>query len=141
MVHPFVAAAIGGVLIGISAVMLMALSGRIAGISGIIGGLLPPKPATDRSWRLAFLLGLVAAPEILRVTTGDNHIGPPTVGIATLILAGLLVGAGTALGGGCTSGHGICGISRLSPRSIVAVATFMVTAIVTLFVIRHVLGA
>ncbi|HXJ00084.1 MAG TPA: YeeE/YedE family protein [Micropepsaceae bacterium] len=138
--HPYIAAAIGGVLIGISAVMLMALSGRIAGISGIIGGLLPPKPVTDRSWRFAFILGLVAAPEILRALTGDNHIGPPTVGTASLILAGLLVGAGTTLGGGCTSGHGICGISRISPRSIAAVATFMVTAVVTLFLVRHVLG-
>jgi uncharacterized membrane protein YedE/YeeE len=139
--HPYIAAAIGGVLIGMSAVMLMAFSGRIAGISGIIGGLLPPRPAADRSWRLAFLLGLVAAPEVLRALTGDNHIGRPTVGTATLILAGLLVGAGTALGGGCTSGHGICGISRLSPRSLVAVAIFMATAVITLFLVRHVVGA
>ena len=138
--HPYVAAAIGGVLIGLSAVLLMALSGRIAGISGIVGGLLPPKPASDRSWRLAFILGLVAAPAILRTATGDNHIGAPTVGTTTLILAGLLVGIGTALGSGCTSGHGICGMSRLSPRSIAAVAVFMATAIVTLFLVRHVFG-
>jgi hypothetical protein len=140
IVHPYIAAAIGGVLIGVSAVILMTLSGRIAGISGIVGGLLPPKPATDRSWRLAFILGLVAAPVILRWLSGDDHIGPPTASTVTLILAGLLVGAGTALGGGCTSGHGICGISRLSPRSLVAVATFMGTAIVTLFLVRHVGG-
>ena len=136
----YIFAAIGGVLIGLSAVLLMALSGRVAGISGIVGGLLPPKAADDRSWRLAFILGLVAAPAILRGLTGDNHIGAPTVGTATLILAGLLVGIGTALGNGCTSGHGICGISRLSPRSLVAVAIFMAAAIVTLFVVRHVFG-
>jgi uncharacterized membrane protein YedE/YeeE len=138
--HPYLAAAIGGVLIGLSAVLLMALSGRIAGISGIVGGLLPPKPATDRVWRLAFILGLVAAPAILRSVTGDDHIGPLTAGTATLILAGLLVGAGTTLGGGCTSGHGICGISRLSPRSITAVAVFMTVAVVTVFLVRHVFG-
>ena len=139
--HPFLLAAIGGVLIGISAVLLMALTGRIAGISGIISGLLPPAPASDRSWRLAFILGLVAAPASLRVITGDALIGPPTVGVPMLIAAGLLVGIGTTLGSGCTSGHGICGISRLSLRSIVAVLTFMAAAIVTVFVTHHVLGA
>ena len=139
--HPFLLAAIGGVLIGISAVLLMALTGRIAGISGIIGGLLPPAAASERSWRLAFILGLVAAPASLRVITGDSFIGPPTVGVPILITAGLLVGIGTTLGSGCTSGHGICGISRLSLRSIVAVLTFMAAAIVTVFVTHHVLGA
>jgi hypothetical protein len=138
--HPYIAAALGGVLIGLSAVMLMTLSGRIAGISGIVGGLLPPKPAADRSWRIAFVLGLVAAPVILGLVSGDEHIGAPTVGTPTLIVAGLLVGAGTAYGGGCTSGHGICGISRLSPRSVAAVGIFMATAIVTLFLVRHVGG-
>jgi uncharacterized membrane protein YedE/YeeE len=137
--HPYVLAAIGGVLIGASAVLLMALTGRIAGISGIVGGLLPPRPADDRSWRLALVAGLVAAPVLLRAATGDDHIGAPTVGLPMLVGAGLLVGIGTALGGGCTSGHGICGISRLSPRSFVAVATFMTAAIVTVFVVRHVL--
>jgi hypothetical protein len=138
--HPYIAAALGGVLIGLSAVMLMTLSGRIAGISGIVGGLLPPKPAADRTWRIAFVLGLVAAPVILGLVSGDEHIGAPTVGTPTLIVAGLLVGAGTAYGGGCTSGHGICGISRLSPRSVAAVGIFMATAIVTLFLVRHVGG-
>jgi uncharacterized membrane protein YedE/YeeE len=137
---PFLLAAIGGVLIGISAVLLMALTGRIAGISGIVGGLLPPALASDRSWRLAFILGLVAAPEALRAITGDPHVGPPTVGMPMLVVAGLLVGIGTTLGGGCTSGHGICGISRLSPRSVVAVLVFMVAAIITVFVTRHVVG-
>src|SRR6185312_11248887 len=117
--QPYVSAAVGGALIGLAAVLLMAFSGRIAGISGIIGGLLPPKPAEDRTWRLAFLLGLVLAPVILRVLTGSDGIGTPTVGLPVLIGAGLLVGAGTALGSGCTSGHGICGLARFSPRSAV----------------------
>ena len=139
--HPFLLAAIGGVLIGLSAVLLMTLSGRIAGISGIVGGLLPPTPAPDRSWRLAFILGLLGAPALLRAITGDPHIGPPTAGIPVLVAAGLLVGIGTALGGGCTSGHGICGISRLSPRSIVAVLVFIATGMMTVFVTRHLIGA
>src|SRR5215510_3911412 len=106
--HPYVAAAIGGVLIGISAVLLMTLSGRIAGISGIVGGLLPPKPAPDRPWRLAFIAGLIAAPTLLRALTGDSHIGAPVVGTGTLIVAGLLVCVFTTLGGGCTSRPFIC---------------------------------
>jgi uncharacterized membrane protein YedE/YeeE len=137
--HPFLAATTGGLLIGLSAVLLMALSGRIAGISGIVGGLLPPRPAADWPWRFAFLAGLVLAPSILRAIAGFDGIGPPTTGLAVLIPAGFLVGAGTALGSGCTSGHGICGMARLSPRSAVAVAGFMATALATVFVMRHVL--
>ena len=137
--HAYILALIGGVLIGLSAVMLMGLSGRIAGISGIIGGLLPPKPADDRTWRLAFVLGLIAAPLILGVLTGDRHIGPPTVGTGVLVAAGLLVGVGTALGGGCTSGHGICGIARISPRSLVATVIFVAVAMLTVFITHHLL--
>jgi uncharacterized protein len=137
--HPYVLALIGGGLIGASAVMLMAFSGRIAGVSGIVSGLLPPKPADDRTWRIAFILGLVLAPTVLVLATGDSPIGAPTVGPVLLVAAGLLVGVGTALGSGCTSGHGICGMSRLSPRSSVATAVFTATAIVTVFIVRHVL--
>jgi len=137
--HPYLLALIGGALIGLSAVLLMAFSGRIAGISGIVGGLLPPKPADDLAWRVAFIVGLLLAPVILALFTGDDRIGAPTVGPALLIAAGFLVGAGSALGNGCTSGHGICGLSRLSPRSAAAVATFMATAMITVFVVRHVL--
>jgi uncharacterized membrane protein YedE/YeeE len=137
--HPYLLALIGGALIGLSAVLLMAFSGRIAGISGIVGGLLPPKPADDLAWRVAFTVGLLLAPVILALFTGDDRIGVPTVGPALLIAAGFLVGAGSALGNGCTSGHGICGLSRLSPRSAAAVATFMATAMITVFVVRHVL--
>jgi uncharacterized protein len=137
--HPYVLALIGGGLIGLSAVMLMAFAGRIAGISGIVAGLLPPQLAKDRTWRIAFILGMLLAPTLLALLTGDNRIGAPTVGPAALIAAGLLVGVGTALGNGCTSGHGICGISRLSMRSLAATATFVATAMVTVFIVRHVL--
>jgi uncharacterized membrane protein YedE/YeeE len=137
--HPYVLALIGGALIGASAVMLMALTGRIAGVSGIVGGLLPPKPAEDRTWRIAFILGLLLAPTLLAILTGDNRIGAPTAGPVMLIAAGLLVGVGTALGGGCTSGHGICGVSRLSPRSLAATLTFVAAAMATVFIVRHVL--
>jgi uncharacterized membrane protein YedE/YeeE len=135
--HPYIMAAIGGVLIGLSAVLLMAFSGRIAGVSGIVGGLMPPKPASDRSWRLSFVLGLVLAPLILRATTGASGIGAPAADYPFLLAAGVLVGVGTAVGGGCTSGHGICGMARLSPRSAVAVTVFIAAAIVTVFVTRH----
>lgn len=137
--HPYVLALIGGALIGLSAVMLMAFSGRIAGVSGIVGGLLPPQPAADRTWRIAFILGLLLAPTLLVILSGDSRIGVPTAGPLVLIAAGLLVGVGTTLGSGCTSGHGICGISRLSPRSVAATATFVATAMVTVFIVRHVL--
>lgn len=137
--HPYLIALIGGGLIGVSAVLLMALTGRIAGISGIVAGLLPPKPAEDRTWRIAFILGLLLAPTLLTILTGDNRIGVPAAGPLVLVAAGLLVGVGTAIGNGCTSGHGICGISRLSMRSVAATATFVAAAMITVFIVRHVL--
>ena len=137
--HPWLLALIGGALIGLSAVMLMALLGRIAGVSGIVAGLLPPVAARDRAWRIAFIVGLVCGPLAVLAFAGASPIGPPVVSLPILIVAGLLVGAGTALGGGCTSGHGICGLSRLSPRSLAAVAVFMAAGIATVFVARHVL--
>jgi len=137
--HPYLIALIGGGLIGVSAVLLMALTGRIAGISGIVAGLLPPKPAEDRTWRIAFILGLLLAPTLLTILTGDNRIGVPAPGPLVLVAAGLLVGVGTAIGNGCTSGHGICGISRLSMRSVAATATFVAAAMITVFIVRHVL--
>ena len=129
----------GGALIGASAVALMLMLGRVAGISGILGGLLPPDPAADRGWRLAFLVGLVGGPVLLAALTGSSGIGTPAVAMPDLVVAGLLVGAGTTLGSGCTSGHGVCGLSRLSTRSLAATGTFMATAIVTVFLVRHVL--
>ena len=125
----------GGVLIGLAAAMFVLFNGRIAGISGIIGGLFRPK-AGDLAWRVAFLAGILAAPWLFQV------VGPlPAVeveaGSGMLILAGLLVGVGTRYGAGCTSGHGVCGLSRLSPRSLVATVSFMLAGFVTVFVIRH----
>ncbi len=128
----------GGVLIGIAAAMLLLVNGRIAGISGIAGGLLRPVLG-DRAWRLAFLTGLVLAPLLYRLFLPLPEIRINT-GIGTLIVAGLAVGIGTRYGAGCTSGHGICGISRLSPRSIVATLAFMSMGFVTVFVVRHVIG-
>jgi uncharacterized membrane protein YedE/YeeE len=130
----------GGMLIGLSAVLLMAFHGRIAGMTGILTGLLPPT-ASDWTWRLAFLAGAVAAPMLITSFSGDAVGFENPVPTPWLIVSGLIVGAGAYFGSGCTSGHGVCGIARLSPRSLVATATFMATAIATVFVIRHVLGA
>ncbi len=136
--HPWILSTLGGVLIGLSAVMLMGTLGRIAGISGIASGLLTG--ARDRGWRVAFVAGLVAAPFLLQWLRGDAGIGAPQVGWPLMAMAGLLVGFGTRLGGGCTSGHGVCGMARLSPRSLLATVVFMVFGVVTVFVTRHVLG-
>lgn len=129
----------GGVIIGISAAMFVLLNGRIAGISGVLGGLLKPVRG-DISWRAAFILGLVGAPLLYALFT---ELPRPRIdaGYAGLIVAGLLVGVGTRLGSGCTSGHGVCGVSRLSPRSLVATATFMAAGFTTVYVVRHLIGA
>lgn len=144
---------IGGVLIGLSATWLMATLGRIAGISGIIGNLVTARPRGDSAWRLTFVLGLVSGPVLLMLLGGLGNvagegvagpagavIGEPAGGVGLMLVAGLLVGVGTGLGSGCTSGHGVCGLSRLSVRSMVATATFLVAAILTVFVVRHVIG-
>lgn len=136
--HTWLLAIVGGVLIGLSAVWLMAALGRIAGISGIASGLLA-RPS-DWRWRLAFVVGLLIAAPIVWLATGDNGIGAPQVGWPAMALAGLLVGFGTRLGSGCTSGHGVCGVARVSPRSLVATATFMLVSMAAVAVVRHVLG-
>lgn len=134
-----VPAAIGGALIGLAAVLLMLSTGRVAGISGIFSGLLNLR-GEDKDWRIAFLAGLVLTP-ILAGLIGYGMAQPALPSNWTVIVvAGLLVGFGTRLGGGCTSGHGICGMAQLSPRSIAATVVFMVMAIVTVAVTRHVLG-
>ncbi len=135
----FVLPILGGLLIGSAAVILLALNGRIAGISGIIGGLLPPAQAPDKAWRLAFLLGLIAGPLVAGLLAGQSLIAPPVASMASLLGGGLLVGVGTALGGGCTSGHGVCGMVRLSPRSIAATGIFMIAGFLTVFLVQHVL--
>ena len=129
---------IGGILAGTASALFILNNGRIAGISGILGGLLNPRK-DDIIWRIAFLLGLIAAP-----TVTFMFMPAPEVTIeaetATLIIAGILVGVGTRYGSGCTSGHGICGLSRLSPRSLIATLTFMAAGIAVVFVMRHILN-
>ena len=128
---------IGGALIGLAAVLLLALNGRIAGVSGILGGLITSNSRGERFWHLAFIFGLIAGAGLYVLARGGL---PPELqaGGLTLLLAGLLVGVGTRLGSGCTSGHGVCGLARRSPRSLVATMIFMVTAALTVFLTRHV---
>lgn len=133
-----ISAVLGGLLIGLAAAGLLLFNGRIAGISGILGGLLD-LPRGDVSWRSAFIAGLIAGGLLLLWFYPQALALPPDYSLATYAIAGLLVGYGTRLGSGCTSGHGVCGIARLSPRSLAAVASFMASAIVTVFVIRHVI--
>ena len=129
---------IGGMMIGLSAVFLMALHGRVAGMTGILTGIIPPA-APDWPWRTAFLAGAIVAPVIYLAAGGAIPFEVP-VSTAALVIGGLLVGIGVHFGNGCPSGHGICGLARLSPRSLAAVLTFMLTAFVTVFVVRHVIG-
>lgn len=131
---PF-AALTGGLIIGVAATMFALLNGRIAGISGIVGGLLR-RTRGEMVWRIAFVAGLIAAPWFFRVIAPLPEVRI-NAGTGTLLLAGFLVGIGTRYGAGCTSGHGICGLSRLSPRSAVAVCSFMVAGIATVFLFRH----
>ena len=133
---------LGGMLIGLSAVVLMASLGRIAGMTGILAGIIPPRDAKtpdNIAWRLVFLAGAVFAPVILRLagfTPPFSVPASPTI----LVVGGLLVGIGVNFGGGCPSGHGICGLARFSPRSLVAVITFMIATAITVYVVRHVAG-
>ena len=127
------ASAAGGILIGIAAAMLVLLNGRVAGISGIVSGLLMPR-RRETGWRLAFLVGLLAAPLVMAFYPIAPRID---AGFNVLVAAGLVVGIGTSYGSGCTSGHGVCGLSRLSPRSLVATLTFMGAGILTVLLVRH----
>ena len=129
---------IGGMMIGLSAVFLMALHGRVAGMTGILTGIIPPA-ASDWPWRAAFLAGAIVAPVIYLAAGGVIPFDVP-VSTAALVFGGLLVGIGAHFGNGCPSGHGICGLARLSPRSLAAVLTFVLTAFATVFVVRHVIG-
>jgi uncharacterized membrane protein YedE/YeeE len=133
------ASLLGGVLIGLASIALALFNGRIAGISGILGGLLPPFPG-DRAWRVAFLLGLIVAPWAFGLVhpMPDIQVAAST---PVLVIAGLLVGLGTRYAGGCTSGHGVCGLSRLSLRSMVATLSFMGAGFATVYMVRHLLAA
>ncbi len=130
----------GGLLIGLAAVLLMLFHGRIFGATGILSGVIAPANSEDFKWRASLLLGMITAPAVFFLVTG----APVVVEVATsptlLVFGGILVGIGVTYGGGCTSGHGVCGMARLSPRSLVATVTFMATAVATVWVLRHVIG-
>jgi uncharacterized membrane protein YedE/YeeE len=130
----------GGILLGLASALFILVNGRILGISGILGGLLSAKPG-DANWRLAFLLGMLVAPVTLGLVAPPELLGPVRIeaGYLVVVAAGLLVGYGTRLGSGCTSGHGVCGLSRLSPRSLVATLSFMAAGFAIVYVARHLL--
>ncbi len=132
------AALAGGILLGLASAVFILVNGRILGISGIVGGLLRPKTG-DEGWRISFVLGMLAAPLLYMLVAGPV---PATIdaGWGTVVLAGLLVGVGTRYGSGCTSGHGVCGLSRLSPRSLAATLSFMGAGFAMVFLVRHVLA-
>jgi len=128
----------GGALLGVASALFILVNGRVLGISGILGGLLRPR-AGDSGWRIALILGLLVAPAVWALFAAPV-VPRIEAGPAVLVVAGLLVGWGTRYGSGCTSGHGVCGLSRMSPRSLVATLAFMGTGFITVFVLRHLLG-
>lgn len=130
----------GGALIGVAAVLLMAVHGRIAGMTGILTGLIPPF-ASDWAWRAAFIAGAIIAPALIILTTGTAAVPfQSPVPMPWIVIGGLIVGAGVFFGAGCTSGHGVCGLARLSPRSIAATLIFMTSTAITVYVVRHIFG-
>ena len=130
----------GGGLIGLASVLLMAVMGRIMGATGILAGVLAPAGWSDWSWRFAVVLGMITGPLVVLAVTGQMPAVEVPVSMPMLIVGGFIVGLGVTFGSGCTSGHGVCGMARLSPRSIAATVTFMITTGITVFVIRHVFG-
>jgi len=130
----------GGIILGVASAIFILVNGRILGISGILGGLLPPK-AGDTSWRVFFILGMLAAPTVFHAVVPGQYITAPRIDASgwMVIAAGLLVGIGTRYASGCTSGHGVCGLSRLSPRSLVATLSFMGAGFVMVYLLRHIL--
>jgi uncharacterized membrane protein YedE/YeeE len=130
----------GGVLIGLASVLLMLVAGRIMGATGILAGVFAPASTHDLSWRVALLLGMVTGPAVYWLATGGMPEITVPVSLPMLLIGGFIVGVGVTYGSGCTSGHGVCGMARLSPRSIAATLTFMATTAVTVFVVRHVIG-
>ena len=136
--NPFIAAALGGILIGLSAFLMMWLIGRIAGVSGIAAGIMSSAGKDNRGWRIAFVGGLILAGFLLKPFASTTAL--PSISPLMLLGAGLLVGFGSVLGSGCTSGHGVCGLGRRSARSLVATLTFMGAAFITVFLLRHVVS-
>ena len=137
---PF-ASLFGGVLIGLAAVMLLFLRGRIMGATGILAGALRPASRYDWTWRMLLLVGMVVGPWVYFAAAGDLPAIQVPVSTAALVVGGFIVGVGVTLGSGCTSGHGVCGMARLSPRSFAATGVFMLTTGLTVYVVRHVIGA
>lgn len=131
----------GGVLIGLSAVLLMFFQGRIMGATGILSGLITGGVPGDKSWRAAMVVGMIAGPLVVLALTGQMPAVDVPISLPMIVIGGFIVGIGVTFGSGCTSGHGVCGLARLSPRSFVATLTFMAVAILTVYVIRHVIGA
>ncbi|MGB1357261.1 MAG: YeeE/YedE family protein [Candidatus Puniceispirillaceae bacterium] len=131
------ASLVGGVMIGLAALLLMLAHGRVMGISGIVGGIVVPAAKSDIGWRILFVIGVLAGPFVIMALTGAPVERTGVASGFMLPVAGFLVGLGTAIGTGCTSGHGICGLARLSVRSAAAVGMFMTTAIITVYVVRH----
>jgi uncharacterized membrane protein YedE/YeeE len=131
----------GGALIGLGAVLLMATLGRIMGATGILAGVLQPAGLSDWSWRVAALAGMVSGPAVVMLFTGTMPAIQVPVSTTMLVVGGFIVGVGVTFGSGCTSGHGVCGNARLSPRSIAATITFMITTAITVYIVRHVFGA
>jgi len=131
----------GGILIGVASVLLMANFGRVMGATGILAGFIMPNSREDWGWRASLLAGMLSAPVLVWLMTGQSVVVHVPVSTTAMIVGGLIVGVGVTYGGGCTSGHGVCGIARLSPRSIVATLVFMIAAIGTVYVTRHVIGA
>jgi len=130
----------GGMLIGLASVLLMATMGRIMGATGILAGVLQPTDRADWSWRAALVLGMITGPLVVLLATGEFPAVQVPVSTLMLIIGGVIVGIGVTYGAGCTSGHGVCGIARLSPRSIAATIIFMIFTAITVYVIRHVIG-
>lgn len=136
--EPYLHSLIGGVLIGLSATGLLLFNGKIAGISGIVGGLLAPLEPGDRGWRVGFVAGLLAGGAAIAARAPELFAMGVERSTGALVVAGLLVGFGTRLGSGCTSGHGVCGLARRSPRSLAATATFIATGMITVYLLRTV---
>lgn len=132
---------LGGGLIGVAAVLLMGTMGRVMGATGILAGFIQPSSLADWSWRAAVLAGMISGPVVVMLITGEFPAVQVPISTTMLVIGGLIVGVGVTFGGGCTSGHGVCGMARLSPRSVVATLTFMLATGITVYVIRHVAGA
>lgn len=135
-----IASAFGGFLIGAASVLLMLTLGRIMGATGILAGFVAPKDLGDWGWRATLLAGMCTAPLVYLLATGSMPTIQVPISTTMLVVGGLLVGVGVTYGGGCTSGHGVCGIARLSPRSIIATVVFMISTVITVYLLRHVIG-